>query len=95
MASDDTQLLINPRTSDGPLRVVFFTASYFVLDGVTLTIRKLLTKLKDAGCETLVITAGPLACETLGELGSLDGENLVLVPGMPVPMEQEHYGYNI
>ena len=29
-----------------PMRVAFFTASYFVLDGVTLTIRKLLAALK-------------------------------------------------
>ena len=75
-----------------PLRVVFFTASYFVLDGVTLTIRKILAALKLAGAETLVITAAPLA-NTCGELGALEDENLVLVPGMPVPMEEEHYGY--
>lgn len=75
-----------------PLRVVFFTASYFVLDGVTLTIRKILAALKLAGAETLVITAAPLA-NTCGELGALEDENLVLVPGMPVPMESEHYGY--
>jgi hypothetical protein len=90
MASTDITLSISPKTNE-PLRVVFFTASYFVLDGVTLTIRKILAALKQAGAETLVITAAPLA-DTLGELGSLDGENLVLVPGMPVPMEQEHYG---
>lgn len=91
MASTDTQLLLSPRNNNEPLRVVFFTASYFVLDGVTLTIRKILAALKEIGAETLVITAGPLS-ETVGELGALDGENLVLVPGMPVPMEQEHYG---
>jgi len=80
-----------PRAPGEPLRVVFFTASYFVLDGVTLTIRKLLAALKQAGAETLVLTAAPIA-DTMGELGALDGENLVLVPGMPVPMESEHYG---
>ena len=35
---------------------------------------------------------GALA-NTCGELGALEDENLVLVPGMPVPMEEEHYGY--
>ena len=45
----------------------------------------------EGGAETLVITAAPTA-DTMGELGALDGENLVLVPGMPVPMESEHYG---
>ena len=40
-----------PKTSsdEEPLRVVFFTASYFVLDGVTLTIRKILEACKQAG----------------------------------------------
>ena len=84
-----------PKRSDEPLRVVFFTASYFVLDGVTLTIRKILEACKLAGHETMVITAAPIS-DTLGELGELDGENLVLVPGMPVPMENSgtggHYG---
>lgn len=77
--------------ADEPMRVVFFTASYFVLDGVTLTIRKIMAALKLAGIETMVITAAPMS-NTMGELGALDGENLVLVPGMPVPMEAEHYG---
>eukprot|EP00616_Rhizochromulina_sp_CCMP1243_P006349 CAMPEP_0118977154 /NCGR_PEP_ID=MMETSP1173-20130426/20636_1 /TAXON_ID=1034831 /ORGANISM="Rhizochromulina marina cf, Strain CCMP1243" /LENGTH=472 /DNA_ID=CAMNT_0006927231 /DNA_START=158 /DNA_END=1576 /DNA_ORIENTATION=+ len=75
-----------------PLRVVFFTASYFVLDGVTLTIRKILAALKEIGAETLVITAAPTQ-DTMGEIGALEGENLVLVPGMPVPLDSEHYGY--
>lgn len=74
-----------------PLRVVFFTASYFVLDGVSLTIRKLMAALKQAGAETLVITAAPTAGQ--GELGGLDGENIMLVPGMPVPLDTTHYGY--
>lgn len=74
------------------LRVVFFTASYFVLDGVTLTIRKLLAALEAAGCETMVITAAPTR-DTQAELATLGGENLVLVPGMPVPLDKEHYGY--
>lgn len=75
-----------------PLRVAFFTASYFVLDGVTITIRKILAALKASGAETLVITAAPTQ-DTMGELGGLDCDNLVLVPGMPVPLDQEHYGY--
>lgn len=75
-----------------PLRVVFFTASYFVLDGVSLTIRKLMAALKQAGAETLVITAAPTA-GNLGELGALEGENIMLVPGMPVPLDTTHYGY--
>jgi hypothetical protein len=72
-----------------PLRVVFFTASYFVLDGVTLTLRKLLAYLKSIGAEVMVVTAAPLAAAGCAELGELDGENLVLVPGMPVPVENE------
>ena len=79
------------RSPEQPLRVVFFTASYFVLDGVTLTIRKIMAELKLRGCECMVITAAPIA-NTMGALGELEGENLVLVPGMPVPMESEHYG---
>ena len=38
--------VLRERAPDEPLRVVFFTASYFVLDGVTLTIRKILAALK-------------------------------------------------
>mmetsp|Transcript_72385 Transcript_72385/g.205938 ORF Transcript_72385/g.205938 Transcript_72385/m.205938 type:complete len:455 (-) Transcript_72385:443-1807(-) len=89
------QVVSNPMVGPNgqePMRVAFFTASYFVLDGVTLTIRKLLAALKQAGCETLVITAAPTR-DTMGELGALEGENLVLVPGMPVPLDNEHYGY--
>mmetsp|Transcript_72386 Transcript_72386/g.205950 ORF Transcript_72386/g.205950 Transcript_72386/m.205950 type:complete len:103 (-) Transcript_72386:73-381(-) len=76
------QVVSNPMVGPNgqePMRVAFFTASYFVLDGVTLTIRKLLAALKQAGCETLVITAAPTR-DTMGELGALEGENLVLVP---------------
>jgi hypothetical protein len=40
----------------------------------------------------MIITAAPTR-DTMGELGALDGENLVLVPGMPVPLDTEHYGY--
>jgi hypothetical protein len=77
-----------PRREGEPLRVAFFTPSYFVLDGVTLTIRKLMAALKASGAECLVVTAAPLALDTCAELGLLEhGENLVLVPGMPVPIE--------
>jgi len=76
------------RRDGEPLRVAFFTPSYFVLDGVTLTIRKLMAALKASGAECMVVTAAPLALDTCAELGSLEhGENLVLVPGMPVPFE--------
>lgn len=76
------------RRDGEPLRVAFFTPSYFVLDGVTLTIRKLMAALKATGAECMVVTAAPLALDTCAELGSLEhGENLVLVPGMPVPFE--------
>lgn len=48
------------------LRVVFFTASYFVLDGVSLTIRKLMAALKQV-CSWLVVVcaSGPARCNAI------------------------------
>lgn len=43
------------RPNDGELRILFFTATYFVLDGVTLTIRRIESHLRSKGeCKELI-----------------------------------------
>ena len=47
------------RPTDTELRILIFTATYFVLDGVTLTIRRLESHLRATGAIVKVISTVP------------------------------------
>jgi hypothetical protein len=47
------------RPKDKELRIIMFTACYFVLDGVTLTIRRLESHLRAAGAQVKIVTTVP------------------------------------
>ena len=47
------------RPEDSQLRVCMFTATYFVLDGVTLTIRRLESHLRSVGAQVKVVSTVP------------------------------------
>ena len=47
------------RPPDNQLRILMFTATYFVLDGVTLTIRRLESHLRAQGACVKVVTTVP------------------------------------
>lgn len=72
-------------------RVVIFTAAYYVVDGVSLTVRKLRAHLKSHGIESRVVTGAP------------DGwteEDVFIVPSIPLPIVNaddfvEGHGYSM
>ena len=47
------------RPQDNELRILIFTAVYFVLDGVTLTIRRLESYMRSHGATVKVLTTVP------------------------------------
>jgi len=47
------------RPDDGSLRILIFTATYFVLDGVTLTIRRLESHMRMSGAQVKIISTVP------------------------------------
>lgn len=47
------------RPADSELRILIFTACYFVLDGVTLTIRRLESHLKSKGVVIKIVSTVP------------------------------------
>ena len=67
------------RPVDSELRILIFTATYFVLDGVTLTIRRLEGHLRSHGATVKILTTVP---------DSIDPEllkNVLVVPGIKIP----------
>ncbi len=71
---------------DSDLRILIFTATYFVLDGVTLTIRRLESHLRSRGATVKI-------CTTVGQ--DLDAEQLkdvIVVPGIKIPFSQAGSG---
>ncbi len=67
------------RPLDSELRILIFTATYFVLDGVTLTIRRLEGHLRSRGATVKILTTVP---------DSIDPEllkNVIVVPGIKIP----------
>lgn len=67
------------RLEDSELRVLIFTAAYFVLDGVSLTIRRLESHLRSHGAIVKVLTTVP---------DNVDAEQLadvIAVPGIKIP----------
>jgi hypothetical protein len=47
------------RPEDNELRILVFTATYFVLDGVTLTIRRLESHMRATGAQVKIISTVP------------------------------------
>jgi len=67
------------RLKDSELRVLIFTATYFVLDGVTLTIRRLEGQLKSKGAAVKIVSTVPPG-KSASEL-----QNVIVVPGIKIP----------
>lgn len=75
------------RPHDSDLRILIFTATYFVLDGVTLTIRRLESYLRQKGATVKILTTVP---------DNLDAEQLkdvIVVPGIKIPFDHAGSGY--
>ena len=67
------------RPTDTDLRILIFTATYFVLDGVTLTIRRLESHLRSRGATVKILSTVP---------ENIDREqvkDIIIVPGIKIP----------
>jgi len=69
------------RPDDSELRVLMFTATYFVLDGVTLTIRRLESHMRSVGAQVRVVTTVPEDVEPEHL------QNVIRVPGIKIPWD--------
>ena len=69
------------RPIDSDLRVLFFTATYFVLDGVTLTIRKIETHLRSKGATVKILTTVP------EDMTADQTKDVIQVPGIKIPFD--------
>jgi len=67
------------RVKDDELRILIFTAAYFVLDGVTLTIRRLEGHLRARGATVKILTTVPDNCS------AEDLKDVIVVPGIKIP----------
>ena len=67
------------RLEDSELRILICTATYFVLDGVTLTIRRLESHLRSRGATVKILSTVP---EGLDPALSKD---VIIVPGIKIP----------
>lgn len=83
----------NERLNDSELRILIFTATYFVLDGVTLTIRRLATYLRSVGAIVKICSTIP---EELTEEQRNEVNDVIVVPGMKIPFAQAgQYSFGI
>lgn len=67
------------RPSDSDLRILIFTATYFVLDGVTLTIRRLESHLRSKGATVKIVSTVP------ENMDSNQTKDVIIVPGIKIP----------
>jgi phosphatidylinositol alpha 1,6-mannosyltransferase len=75
------------RLEDHQLRVLIFTATYFVHDGVTGTIRKLAKHLRSRGATVMI-------CSTVPEnVSPALLEEVIAVPGVKIPFADAGEGY--
>jgi hypothetical protein len=84
---DATKNFEPPQDSD--LRILIFTATYFVLDGVTLTIRRLESHLRSRGALVKICTC--VSADMDAELT----KDIIIVPGIKIPFAQAGTGRNI
>jgi len=75
------------RPTDKELRVLMFTATYFVLDGVTLTIRRLESHLRANGAVVKILSTVP------DDIDPKQTENVIRVPGIKIPFADAGTGY--
>jgi hypothetical protein len=69
------------RPVDSELRILFFTATYFVLDGVTLTIRKIESHLRSKGAVVKILTTVP------DDMTADQTKDVIKVPGIKIPFD--------
>ena len=67
------------RVPDSELRILIFTAAYFVLDGVTLTIRRLEAHLRSRGAMVKILTTVP------DNHPAEELRDVIVVPGIKIP----------
>ena len=75
------------RPTDKELRILMFTATYFVLDGVTLTIRRLESHLRANGAVVKILSTVP------DDIDPKQTENVIRVPGIKIPFADAGTGY--
>ena len=79
---------LQERPRDDQLRIIIFTACYFVLDGVTLTIRKLESHLRSRGAIVKI-------CTTVADDFDMTGQSdVIVVPGCRLAFTQAGSGYS-
>lgn len=76
--SHSTNLSHN-RPTDSELRILIFTATYFVLDGVTLTIRRLESHLRSRGATVKILSTVP------DNIDPQQTKDIIIVPGIKIP----------
>lgn len=69
------------RPVDAELRVLFFTATYFVLDGVTLTIRRIEAHIRSKGGVAKILTTVP------EDMTAEQTRDVIQVPGIKIPFD--------
>eukprot|EP01036_Dinobryon_divergens_P018340 gene18340-24987_t len=75
------------RPKDTELRILIFTACYFVLDGVTLTIRRLESHLRSRGASVKILSTVP------DDYDADKIKDLIVVPGIKIPFTHAGTGY--
>ena len=74
------------RPEDAELRIVIFTACYFVLDGVTLTIRRLASHLRSQHATVKIVTTVPSDYK-------FNDPDVLAVPAIDIPFSDAGSGY--
>lgn len=78
---------VKGRPADSDLRVIIFTACYFVLDGVTLTIRRLESHLRSRGATIKILSTVP------DDYDAEATKDIIVVPGIKIPFTHAGTGY--
>lgn len=84
---DENNSKVIARPNDSELRVLIFTACYFVLDGVTLTIRRLESHLRSKGAIVKILTTVP------DDMDKEQIQDLIVLPGIKIPFTNAGDGY--
>jgi phosphatidylinositol alpha 1,6-mannosyltransferase len=75
------------RPSNSDLRILIFTATYFVLDGVTLTIRRIESYLRSHGATVKILSTVP------EDISADQIRDIIVVPGIKIPFAHAGSGY--
>ena len=78
-----------PQFREEGLRIIIFTAAYFILDGVSLTIRRLEEHLKAIGASWRIITCVP------DHIPRDQCRHVIDVPGIDIPLSHAGEGYKL